>query len=365
MSPRGLPPCKPGAVSYRNPRTKRGCELNGKRPLSVAFHFERLTNHTAICLLTVCLGLWAGCSSAPSAIADRDQEPKHVFRQLAQLEVSSNRLYRAVVDQADVVGYSRQLELQSDLADPLLPTDYERIKRSFAGSLKVMLFDLAPTDFWEQHLAEYYAGILSVEEAQRLVNGYERQVLSTSSQVQVLRQSFLTDRFPNLLPVVRARSQTFEISHEAMSPAFLPGDHVIVNRAAYHVATPRRGDVILYRYPDEDGTRLLHRVIGLPGDVIEIRTQTLSVNGELMTEPYVQHTDRSLVSGNVRDHIGPLTVPPESYFVLGDNREESVDSRFLGPVGKTQIIGQVVFLYWSVDDDLHTPRWDRLNQPVP
>ena len=317
-----------------------------------------------MCLLIACMGLWAGCSSAPSAVSHRDQEPKSVFQQLAHLEVSSNRLYRAVVDQADVVGYSRQLELQSNLAGPLLPADFEPIKRSFAGSLKVMLFDLAPADFWEQHLAEHYAESLSIEEAQRLVDEYERQILNASSQVQLLRRSFVTDRLPKLLPVVRARSQTFEISHEAMVPTFLPGDHVIVNRAAYQAAIPRRGDVVLYRYPDEEGKLLLHRVIGLPGDLIEIRAQALSVNGEPMTESYVQHTDRSLAPGNVRDHVGPMIVPPDAYYVLGDNREESLDSRFLGPISRTQILGQVVFIYWSVDDDLRTPRWDRLNQPV-
>ncbi|MDH5726363.1 MAG: hypothetical protein OEY60_12915, partial [Nitrospira sp.] len=80
------------------------------------------------------MGLWAGCSSAPTPVSHRDRDPKHVFQQLAHREVSSNRLYQAVVDQADVVGYRRQLELQSDLASPLLPTDFERIKRSFAGS---------------------------------------------------------------------------------------------------------------------------------------------------------------------------------------------------------------------------------------
>ncbi len=295
----------------------------------------------------------------------RDQEPKNAFRQLAHLEVSLDRLYQAIVNQADVVGYSHQLELQSDIADPLLPTDFEHIQRSFEGSLKVMLFDLAPADFWEQHLAEHYTGFLSNEEAQRLVEGYEREALNTASQVQLLRRSFVTDRLPNLLPVVRARSQTFEVFNVSMVPTLLPGDHVIVNRAAYQAATPRRGNVVLYRYPDEEGKLFLHRVIGLPGDLIEIRAQALSVNGELMTEPYVQHTDRSLTPGNVRDHIGPLTVPPDAYFVLGDNREESLDSRFLGPVSKTQILGQVVFLYWSVDDTLRTPRWDRLNQPVP
>lgn len=292
------------------------------------------------------------------------REPTNAFRQLAYLEVSSDRLYQAVVDQADVVGYSHQLELQSDLASPLLPTDFERIQRSFEGSLKVMLFDLAPAHFWEQHLAEHYAGTLSIEEAQTLVDEYESQVLYSLSRVQDLRRSFVTDHLPNLLPVVRARSQTFEISNAAMAPTFLPGDHVIVNRAAYHAAAPQRGDVVLYRYPDEEGKRLVHRVIGLPGDQIEIRTQMLSVNGEVLPEPYVQHTDQPLAPGNVRDHVRPMIVPPDAYFVLGDNREESLDSRFLGPISKAHILGQVVFIHWSVDPSTRSPRWERLNRSV-
>jgi len=268
------------------------------------------------------------------------------------------------VDQADVEGFGHQLEVQSDLASPLAQADLERIKPAFEGSLKVMLFDLAPANFWEQHLAEYYAGILSIEEAQTLVDGYDSQRLYASSRVQDLRRSFLTDRLSKLLPVVRARSQMFEISNVTMVPTLFPGDHVVVNRAAYHTAGPQRGDIVLYRYPDEEGKRLVHRVIGLPGDRVEIRAQMLLVNGEVATEPYVQHTDSLMGPGNVRDHLGPTTVPPDAYFVLGDNREESLDSRFLGPISKAQILGQVVFVYWSVDRGLRSPRWDRLNRLV-
>lgn len=314
--------------------------------------------------MVACSGLWGGCRSAPVTAPDLDQAPKNVFRQLAHLEVSSDGLYQAVVDQADVVGYSHQLELQSDLMTPLLPVDFERIKQSFEGSLKVMLFDLAPANFWEHHLAEYYTGTLSIEEAQTFVDEYEHQVLNSSSRVQGLRRSFVTDRLPNLLPLVRARSQTFEISTVTMVPTFLPGDHVIVNRAAYHAAAPQRGDIVLYRYPDEEGKRFVHRVIGLPGDEIEIRARILSVNGEVLTEPYVQHTDSPMVLGNARDHVRPMVVPPNAYFVLGDNREESLDSRFLGSIDKAQIVGQVVLLYWSVDPSTRSPRWERLNQPV-
>jgi signal peptidase I len=149
-----------------------------------------------------------------------------------------------------------------------------------------------------------------------------------------------------------------------MAPALLPGDHVIAHRAAYHATEPQRGDVVVYRYPDENGTLFLHRVIGVPGDRIDVHNQVVSVNEEAVTELYVQHTDRSSMAGNVRDNLWPMTVPPDTYFVLGDNREESLDSRFLGPISKELIVGQVRFIYWSVDLGTRTPRWDRLNQPV-
>lgn len=314
--------------------------------------------------MVACSGLWGGCRSAPVTAPDLDQAPKNVFRQLAHLEVSSDGLYQAVVDQADVVGYSHQLELQSDLMTPLLPVDFERIKQSFEGSLKVMLFDLAPANFWEQHLAEHYTETLSLEEARALVDDYEHQVLNSLSRVQDLRQSFVTDRLPNLLPVVRARSQSFEISNVTMVPTLLPGDQVILNRSAYQAVTPQRGNIILYRYPDEEGKLFVHRVVGLPGDQIEIRRQVLLVNDEPVSEPYAQHTDPPMERGNVRDHLGPIIVPPESYFLLGDNREESMDSRFLGTISRASILGQIVFLYWSVDPNTRSPRWERLNQPV-
>lgn len=296
-------------------------------------------------------------------MSDSDREHES-FQQLARLEVSSDRLSHAITEQADAVGYSHQLERQSDLACPLTGDDMTRIEESFVHSLKVMLFDLAPHNFWEHHLADYYAETVPAAETQRLVDEYEQHVRDSSSRLQELRESFIKNRLPDLLPVVRARSQRYQIPSEAMVPTLLPGDHVIVHRAAYQEAVPQQGDVIVYRYPDEDGQRFLHRVIGAPGDVIEIRDQVVFVNREALAEPYIQHTDRSSIAANVRDHLGPITVPDESYFVLGDNREESLDSRFLGPIRKEHIVGRVLFVYWSVDPSTKTPRWDRLNQLV-
>jgi len=324
----------------------------------------RSSNHVALCLLMTCHGLWAGCSTAPVAHSGQDSESQTVFRRLAGLEVTSGGLYQSIADQADVVGFSHQLEVESDLASPFTPFEMERIAQSFARSLKVMLFDLAPEHFWEHHLAQYYASTLSTTEAQLLIEGYGREILTPTSRVQELRWNFVTDRLPDLLPAVRARSHRFQISNEAMAPALLPGDHVIVHSAAYHATEPQRGDVLVYRYPNEHGKLFLHRVIGVPGDRIEVRNQVVSLNEEVLAEPYVQHTDRSGMAGNVRDNLGPVTVPPDTYFVLGDNREESLDSRFFGPISKEHILGKAVFIYWSVDPSMKTPRWDRLDQPV-
>ena len=102
-----------------------------------------------------------GCSTIPVASSDDGSEPQAAFHQLAGLEVTSDRLYQSIADQADVTGFSHQVEVESDLASPFTPSEMERIAQSFVHSLKVMLFDLAPEHFWESHLAEYYASTLS------------------------------------------------------------------------------------------------------------------------------------------------------------------------------------------------------------
>lgn len=315
-------------------------------------------------LASLGLGLLTGCSETSLTVSHVDQEPFTVYQQLARLDVTSDRLFQVIAAQSDAAGYSRLLEAQSALSTPLTLTETERIEQSFVHSLKVMLVDLAPTNFWEQHLAEYYGARLSGEEAQSLLAGYGAESVSPSSTLQDLRESFTRDRLPELLPIVRARSQIYQTPSHAMEPTLLPGDHVIVHQVAYQAAEPQQGDVVVYRYPDENGKRFLHRVIGLPGDQIAIRDQVVYVNGEALSEPYVRHSDRSSMAGHVRDHLPPITVPLESYFLLGDNREESLDSRFLGPINKHHVLGRVLFIYWSVNPDTHAPRWERLNQLV-
>ncbi len=325
---------------------------------------SRSSNRAVLCLLAAYLGLWAGCSTVPVTVPPAQPVTESPFQQLARLDLSSDRLYHTIVDQADAEGFAHQLEMQSDLAKPFTPSDMELVRQSFLRSLKVMLFDLAPMQFWQRHLTHYYAARLLSSEAQLLVEGYERDVLEPNSRLQELHRKFVDERVPELLPAVRARSFRIEISNDAMVPTLLPGDHLLVHKAAYHTAEPERRDVVVYRYPDEDGKRFLHRIIGVPGDRVEVRDQVVLVNEQALTESSVQHTDRSSMAGNVRDNLGPVIVPADTYFVMGDNREQSLDSRFLGPISKEHILGKGVMIYWSVDPNTRVPRWERLNQPV-
>ncbi len=325
---------------------------------------SRSFNRVVLCLFGACISLWAGCSTGPAVVAPVKSVAESPFQQLAQLDLSSDRLFNTIADQADAEGFAHQLEMQSDLAQSFTPAEMKLVRRSFLRSLKVMLFDLAPAQFWQRHLTHYYAARLSPTEAQMLVEGYEREALEPRSRLQELSRKFVDERVPELLPAVRARSFRIEISSDGMVPTLLPGDHLVLHKAAYHTIEPERSDIVVYRYPDEDGKRFLHRVIGVPGDRVEVRDQVVLVNEQPLTESSVQHTDRSSMAGNVRDNLGPVTVPAGAYFVMGDNREESLDSRFLGPISKEHILGKGVFIYWSVDPNTRTPRWERLNQPV-
>jgi signal peptidase I len=329
---------------------RRGSD-RGRRPSSLI----------GLYLIVVGGGLWTGCSETALTVSHVDQEPFTIYQQLARLDVTSDRLFHVIAAQSDAAGYSRLLEAQSGLSIPLTLAETDRIEQSFVHSLKVMLVDLAPTNFWEDHLAEYYGTQLPGEAAQALLARYEDEGTSPQSKLQDLRESFVRDRLPELLPIVRTRSQIYQTPSQAMEPTLLPGDHVIVHQVAYQAAEPQQGDVVVYRYPDENGKRFLHRVIGLPGDQIAIRDQVVYVNGEALPEPYARHSDHSSMAGHVRDHHPPITVPLETYFLMGDNREESLDSRFLGPISKDHVLGRVLFVYWSVNPDTKAPRWERLN----
>ena len=126
----------------------------------------------------------------------------------------------------------------------------------------------------------------------------------------------------------------------SMEPGLHNGQYVLVNKLAYLFHTPERGDVIVFHFPKDTNVDLIKRVIGVPGDVIVIDAKTIRVNGVLLNEPYIMAPMNP--TGN------RIVVPPNDYFVMGDNRPVSDDSRDWGFMPKNYIVGKAVLVYWPI-----------------
>jgi len=168
--------------------------------------------------------------------------------------------------------------------------------------------------------------------------------------------------------------QAFKIPSGSMLQTLQIGDHLLVTKFAYGVKIPfthkmiierpgpQHGDVVVFEFPEDPSKDFIKRVIGVPGDVIEIKDKQIFRNGVLLVEPYIQHVDAS-TSVPRRDNFGPVMVPENKYFVMGDNRDESYDSRFWGFVERNTIEGKALILYWSWES-LTNIRWERIGQLV-
>ncbi len=136
---------------------------------------------------------------------------------------------------------------------------------------------------------------------------------------------------------INAISARIRVESISMIPTLHPGDFVIVNKLSYELNEPARGDIVVFRLPRDPSQRYIKRVIGLPGDEIMIRAGDVYLNGEQLVEPYVSVTT---------SRGGSWNVPPDSYFVMGDNRNNSSDSRVWGFVPSDNIIGKGLLVYW-------------------
>ncbi len=173
--------------------------------------------------------------------------------------------------------------------------------------------------------------------------------------------------------------QAFKIPSGSMEQNLLIGDHILVNKFAYgpqrftveSALLPRRalkrGDVAVFRFPEEPARDFIKRCVGLPGDTIELRNKRLFVNDqEVHDEAYTYRTDPEVYPNSRflhaayrnRDNFGPYTVPPGHYFFLGDNRDNSNDSRFWGPVPERLIKGRAFIIYWSFRARRESDEWN-------
>jgi signal peptidase I len=163
--------------------------------------------------------------------------------------------------------------------------------------------------------------------------------------------------------------QAFKIPTGSMENNLLVGDHLLVNKFVFAptassveqrllpIDPVHRGDVVVFKYPEEPERDFIKRVIGLPGETLELRRKVVHINGKPLNEPYVHFLvpptpeDQEVASYDVRERYGPVTVPPDHYFVMGDNRDNSQDSRYWGFLPRTYIKGKALMVYWSYEGD--------------
>ncbi len=169
--------------------------------------------------------------------------------------------------------------------------------------------------------------------------------------------------------------QAFKIPSGSMKNTLLIGDHILVSKFIYGVRSPftrelwipgkkpERGDVAVFIYPMDRKKDFIKRVIGIEGDTIQIINKNVYVNGKLFPDPPgVQYTDPRILPG--RDNMGPVTVPKDKIFVMGDNRDQSYDSRFWKFVPLKDVKGKAFTIYWSWNSDKFWPRFERMGDLV-
>ena len=160
--------------------------------------------------------------------------------------------------------------------------------------------------------------------------------------------------------------QAFKIPTGSMENNLLIGDHLLVNKfvfapsatAAERAVMPersiRRGDVVVFKYPDEPDRDFIKRVIGLPGETLELRAKKVYIDGQPLDEPYVHFLEpasdaQETTLFDVRERYGPVRVPEGQYFVMGDNRDNSQDSRYWGFLPRHYVKGRALMIYWSYE----------------
>ena len=171
--------------------------------------------------------------------------------------------------------------------------------------------------------------------------------------------------------------QAFKIPSGSMLTTLQVGDHILVNKFLYGLRLPypidlpivqwghpQRGDVIVFAYPKDSSKDFIKRVVAVGGDMVEIRHKKLFINGQPADDPYATFAEAGQERPGPRDNVGPIHVPANRLFVMGDNRDHSHDSRFWGFVDVHDVKGKAFLIYWSWDGADRWVRWERLGSLI-
>ena len=176
-------------------------------------------------------------------------------------------------------------------------------------------------------------------------------------------------------------AQAYQIPSGSMERTLLVGDYIYINKMLYGpeidvpyllhhrfpgILKPRRGDIIVFRYPVDLRKDFIKRCVAVEGQTVAIRNKVLYVDGVKQDEPYVIHEDDRILprEASVRDNFGPIVVPKGMIFMMGDNRDNSLDSRFWGPLSLDLVRGKAIFRYFSWDADRNWPRFSQILRPL-
>lgn len=166
--------------------------------------------------------------------------------------------------------------------------------------------------------------------------------------------------------------QSYHIPSESMEDTLLKGDFLFATKFIYGakipfidsrlpaIRDPKQGDIVIFKFPGDKKTDYIKRCVALEGQLVEVRGKTLYVDGKAQEEPYTKHIHKDIS----RRNFGPQKVPPGHIFVMGDNRDNSFDSRFWGPLDKKLLRGKALFIYFSVDYDKHWLRFSRIGDLI-
>lgn len=174
--------------------------------------------------------------------------------------------------------------------------------------------------------------------------------------VEVIIISLAAAIFLRLLVV-----SAYRVDSGSMEDTLLEGDYIFVNKLAYKMGEPQIGDIIVFKFPLDPTKDYIKRIIALPGQTIEIIDKVIYVDNQLAhIFPNAKNVDPKILAAQLssRDNFGPIQVPSDEYFVLGDHRDVSRDSRFWGFVPQEDIDGKALFVYWSWRPDPNAPAWE-------
>jgi len=145
--------------------------------------------------------------------------------------------------------------------------------------------------------------------------------------------------------------QAFKIPSGSMLPTLQIGDHILVSKFLHHLRPIQRGDIIVFKFPLDESRDFIKRVIALPGETLEIRDKQVWIDGKPLVEPYAVFSDGASGRPGERDRIGPVTIPADRLFMMGDNRDHSMDSRYWGLLDIAKVRGKAFLVYFSVKSE--------------